>query len=89
VGIDTARYWARYIYSGHCHPFFSIGQGVARVANVCGAGVIVLFVQGDPPHSKPTRATHYMCKECGSTDRSEDRLTVSRFSSQTSNPKQD
>jgi len=54
--------------------------------DACGAGAIVLLAQGDPPHSKLDS-----CRETWgyrSTDRYEDRLTVSRFSSQTGNPKQ-
>ena len=37
VCIAAARHRARYIYRGHCHSFFSVGHGVARVANVSAA----------------------------------------------------
>jgi hypothetical protein len=49
------------------------------------AGAIVLFAKDDPPHSKLDSCHKHL--EYRSTDRSEDRLTVSRFASQTSNSK--
>jgi hypothetical protein len=60
---------------------------VARAAHVCGAGAIVLLPQGDPPHSW-FDSCHEHTWNRRTTDRSEDRLTVSRLSSQTSNPEQ-
>ena len=67
-------------------PSLSFGKGWHAPPNACGAGAIVLFAQGDPPHSRFDSCHDTLA--CRSTDRSEDRLTVSRFSSQTSNPKQ-
>jgi len=57
--------------------------------NACDAGAIVLLPQGDPPHSWfRFDSCHEHTWNRRSTDRSEDRLTVSRLSSQTSSPKQ-
>jgi hypothetical protein len=54
--------------------------------DACGAGAIVLLAQGDPPHSKLAS-----CRETWGAGRRivmKTGLTVSRFSSQTGNPKQ-
>ena len=61
-------------------PFSHFSKGWHALHQVCGAGAIALLAQGGPPH--PKHGSYHWKSWCRPTDRSEDRPTVSRLSSQ-------
>ena len=68
MGVHATRHRARGIYHCHGHPFLSLfGSGWHR--RLRAARWIVLFAQGDPPHSTGSTTTWDLADESFSRQR--------------------